>query len=157
MKVQDFRIGNYVRASVYGKGVREWIHATGKIDAIPSETQIKIGEVILWNIDGISGIELDDEWLLKLGFSKLDRWLQYEKNLFLPQECLSSITVFQQVEAPHYTHDQKKYFFIKTGEVLLRNDGVDGEPTSGFAPFEYVHQLQNLYFAFTGEELTVNS
>lgn len=46
-------------------------------------------------------------------------------------------------------------FYLKTG-IEPPNDMSDyGYPLSEYKQIEYVHQLQNLYFALTGEELTI--
>lgn len=37
--------------------------------------------------------------------------------------------------------------------LRIRNDSQENERYTGLGIFKYVHQLQNLYFALTGEEL----
>jgi hypothetical protein len=71
-------------------------------------------------------IPLTEEWLLKFGF----KWKQIKD--------LSSYTL-SKLELYRYSSNNNKIFFeYAEGEVELK----------------YVHQLQNLYFALTGEELT---
>jgi hypothetical protein len=71
-------------------------------------------------------IPLTEEWLLKFGFE----WKQIKD--------VSSYT-FSKLEIYQYSSNNNKIFFeYSDGEVELK----------------YVHQLQNLYFALTGEELT---
>lgn len=78
-------------------------------------------------------IELTEEWLNKFGFKKLD-----ENKKFSTFEIQS--TYFDlQVYLPG------NYFGVVAGrdEIALNYN------------LKYVHQLQNLYFALTGEELII--
>ncbi len=62
--------------------------------------------------------------------------------------------------------DQGGYdFYFWTKETPTGLFSINGDPESGYGvrynneiepPLEYVHQLQNLYFALTGEELTIS-
>jgi len=83
-------------------------------------------------------IQLTEEWLLKCGFEKKT-----------------------------YAHLTLYYFSLKVlshGEISFhpKENGfnIDLGTTTGYqfgtTNIKYVHQLQNLYFALTGEELTVN-
>jgi len=81
-----------------------------------------------------SGIPLTEEWLIKFGFS-------YPKN-------------------------QSSFYWIKLSASLFNinpDNGVVwinnpvGEPFNNPALIEYVHQLQNLYFALMGHELIIKT
>jgi hypothetical protein len=71
-------------------------------------------------------IPLTAEWLLKFGFERrqIKDLISYNTN---------------QLELYQYASNNNKIFF----------EHADGE-----VELKYVHQLQNLYFALTGEELT---
>jgi hypothetical protein len=77
---------------------------------------------------GLEGIPLTEEWLLKFGFG-------FDKILGVWQ--------------------QSDYFF----EIEARDNGwnnvVNGGEYYHGNTFYYVHQLQNLFFALTGDELTI--
>lgn len=73
-------------------------------------------------IDGIAGIPITEEWLVRFGFQKL-----------IPEGSIFELGKF---------HIQN---FSPLGFFECRNH----------IKVEYVHQLQNLYFALTGEELTI--
>lgn len=79
-------------------------------------------------------IPLTEEWLLKFGFKSDDISWEYSKrfgNLYIMYDIkINSI----------YIHDGSRY------------DGAD-IPNE----IKHVHQLQNLYFALTGEELTLKN
>lgn len=106
----------------------------GKVVAISS------GDVILvhdgfqsWSskdlVDGVEPIPLTEEWLLKFGFKKeWGKLYQIEANYF-PVFMDDNVTWYYSADCYHYT-----------GKAL-----------------EYVHQLQNLYFTLTGEELKIES
>ncbi len=78
-----------------------------------------------------SGIPLSEEWLLKFGFEG--------------------------------TKDSGgTYYAFQRHRVYLLNDGFEFEISTSefsranlFRTYKCVHQLQNLYFAITGEELTI--
>lgn len=76
------------------------------------------------DIDQCSGIPLNEEWLIKLGFEKYTSYVSagYWKHEKMPSH----------IYLP-YLHWDNQYC----------------------APVQYVHTLQNLYFALTGQELTI--
>jgi hypothetical protein len=132
MKVQELRIGNYVTASVFGgKDVQEWVHVIGKVDAIQSHTHIKVGDGVVWDIDSISGIPFTEEWLPQFGF---------EESGFVAGD--------RDYEVDIYTLGDLVCSFASFGDKSFRYKGLE----LNFP--EYVHQLQNLFHALTGEELT---
>ena len=82
--------------------------------------------LMLYNSDQLSPIPLTEEWLLKFGFESDE--ITFEFNGFT---------------LGWYKGD--KMYYLPTGQISLRHK----------KEIEYVHQLQNLYFALTGEELTI--
>lgn len=79
----------------------------------------------------IEPIELTEEWLIKFGFKYDDD--EYE---FMSLELLSGLKIHSDISDK---------FSICT--LVLNRKMTIG--------IEYVHQLQNLYFALTGKELTI--
>ena len=71
-------------------------------------------------------IPLNEKWFLKFGFSII-----YESTYYLPK--------FSDFDVYKYDGNKCK---------LIYSPSIDLD-----CCFEYVHQLQNLYFALTGEEL----
>lgn len=102
---------------------------------IESKEIIMVIELSIYNI-GFSGsfkkgwkaepIELTEEWLLKMGFEKFDEY----SNFFLSEKYYN-----------FKIHGGLNY--VAWHNLMI----YDFEP-------KYVHQLQNLYYALTGEELT---
>jgi len=80
--------------------------------------------------DGLKGclpIPLTNEWLIKFGFEKIRRSYCLNRSL--------------------------RYRVIKTnGVYTFRIEYIDSKH---LARIDYVHQLQNLYFALTGNELEI--
>lgn len=77
-----------------------------------------------YHLSDIKFIPLTEEWLLKLGFKEVSDRI-YVKNY-------------------HYGYEFgiTNYFVIKNGKHFIR-----------YKHIKYIHQLQNLYFALTNEEL----
>ncbi len=77
-------------------------------------------------------IQLTEEWLLKFGFVKSKVSSQFDKEKL-------TIQIANELE------------YHKKGRVYFNSWAILEES------IKYVHQLQNLYFALTGEELTFKS
>lgn len=83
-------------------------------------------EVNTYPIEYISPIPLTEDWLVKFGF--IDDQISFELNGFM---------------LGWYRNDE--FYYLPTNQITVRNK----------IQIKYVHQLQNLYFALTGEELTI--
>jgi hypothetical protein len=102
-------------------------------------TEITVGTMldILRYTTPFEPIPLTEEWLLKFGMELTDgfsnsRILKIQKHEY---DC-SNIT-------------------FNPNEGLLRLSNGEQKGTTLIPHIKYVHQLQNLYFALTGEELTI--
>lgn len=130
IKANELRIGNLVVKS-------DQIHSDS-----PQYGQITTVYVDKANVDyhypltWYKPIPLTEEWLLKFGFEKYDEiyWFlpNYPSYEICPNEPL-------QLFLPCETTDESEYYVVKDSNCKI----------------QYVHQLQNLYFALTGEELTI--
>ena len=136
MKAEELMIGNKVAykgdAGVYQiLGFPDWLIEPERpviIDRCPKE---------ICPITKLKAIPLTKEWLEKLGFNEMIT----RKGYFL-----KPLTIDDKISL-----DGEDFIFhLKTGYVqadsgvLVHSIGI---------PIIYVHQLQNLYFALTGEEL----
>jgi hypothetical protein len=119
MKIQDLRIGNYIK--------RNGLNST--VELINGETEDVhfLGKDFYYNenIMYIEPIEITEEWLFSFGFNK------------------SGSTIYKNIGSIEIgTIAKGKRFYIQIGtENVTLN-------------IKYVHQLQNLYFAIGGDELT---
>lgn len=128
MEIKELRIGNYVIDNL-GEIL--------KINGIRTES----------DLSHIRPIQLTEEWLLKYGFELYD----YEPNSnIINNDDFIYLSYKNKLEGKGYyytitnTHYGSWQFCVKVvwAEELL------------IAELKYVHQLQNLYFALTNEELT---
>ena len=118
--------------------LRIWNLVNSKNDGIISITNISeksvaVSEAHCYNhipVEFISPIPLTEDWLLIFGFKKRkNRHLFHWENKIVISE---------------YKDEFENFFYPKTGyDIRFSNE------------IKYVHQLQNLYFALTGAELTV--
>jgi len=134
MKAQDLRIGNYVnfknRNDIYYCEVQA-LCSNGGIDI---NRYFKDGIDNDWQpevIDNITPIPLTEEWLIKFGFEKNIHGVMLKLG-----NCTNSVLFFNS--------NSGQLRLIESNCKILTHDGL-----------KYVHQLQNLYFALTNEELTV--
>jgi hypothetical protein len=138
MKAEGLRLGNYVYYGVVnevGDDSLEWGELTYHALGILIHGLHKLKEKI-------NPIEIDEYWLEKFGFHYAPDCLIYGKSGW-----------FKKIEY----QDDPTYFFFNNhlqGSIFLSSE------KSSFIHFIdsqmiYVHQLQNLYFSLTGQELTI--
>ncbi len=124
MKVKELRIGNYVYLN-WEDNVRIVTGLSYENGGLCNEIFLDDHNEVYEDDVYLNPIQLTDEWLEKLEFKKKS------------EECFFS---------------EK----INGGSILIRKiDGIFFYTPNMFRSIEikYVHQLQNLYFALTGEEL----
>lgn len=144
MKATELRIGNFVRINKRIVKVESLDSSGINIEACggyyPGDCSIEHDAYFeKWNssIKQVTPITLTEEWLLKFGFEE---------------------TGNQNFEITIKEFGNRKISFTKMmdewGLGLIFNDGkrVPIFPTNIY----FVHQLQNLYFALTGEELKLS-
>lgn len=134
MKANELRIGNYILVSLKS--------GNGKA----SERQVGCQDIVRI-YQGVGSfdyelIPLTEEWLLRFGFKVLHKtnnhYIIIDPNGYKDSH---NISIFKSVG---------DIWHIAFSDTLAGyNDYI---PTT---KIEYVHQLQNLYFALTGEELTL--
>jgi hypothetical protein len=87
----------------------------------------------------IKGVKLSFEWFKKLGFEK--HWLDEEK------------------------HEDGHYYFLRLSNLIYEDIGLVSGDKNGIVEcvlfpydsirFKYVHEVQNIYHAITGKELSL--
>lgn len=137
MTAEELRIGNHILLSAFVDKYDLLFDSTFRETEL---TGFILGKLLSYkpgrdfeNIETIKPIPLTEEWLLKLGFEKR---IVNHFNIHLGNGKYFGIE--------HYTPDGFEY---------LRWVLVGYEQTENI--IRYVHQLQNLYFALTGTELTI--
>lgn len=134
VRASELRIGNLVEYPAWNNddskayfSIRDIYFDEGKIGLTNGIIKIPCS-----HLDFIKPIPLTEEWLLKFGF---DKWNDY-------CYCNSKIAV--------------EGLFKKFNEsICLLRCGNDDYVE--LTEIKYVNQLQNLYFALTGEELEINN
>ena len=86
-------------------------------------------------------IPLTEEWLVKLGFEK-----RKDKT---PKIALDIVCVWNKKQFFFFYESKNNFIAID----FLNSDDFGTKTTE----IHYVHQLQNLYFGLTGEELTIKN
>ena len=132
MKAQELRIGNFIMFSDDGT-----IFTVGSIEENGYTVQNEEGTTWI-EAEEFEPILLTEEWLIKFGFSKRD----------------NSVSFSYYIGGNEITHD---WLFDLTWLEKPERIGAPNAPfyRNGRHTIFYVHQLQNLYFALTGEELTL--
>ena len=134
MKANELRIGNWVKIpdkpeEIIIPCIEAKVQGIGLFGNIEFlNTPQKKG--VVWSVKSITGILLTEQWLKEFGFGKVR--FNYEKEWLLLHKHMKRGTFDFLINEPHSN---------KLHITQLIN----------------VHQLQNLYFALTGEELTKNA
>jgi hypothetical protein len=134
MEAKELRIGNLVNEKWWDTTIGEYEYSLVIVSAI-YPTHIRCQDDHAYDFEDCQPIPLTEEWLFELGFKKEGESNFYKKNI-----------------------NQKGRIWIN-----IRVDGGVGCEigtlagySAGFVDCKHIHQLQNLYFALTGEELTLN-
>ena len=128
MKASELRIGNLILKN-------------GKLHYTSYLTIRDIHGLSVDDTDTFEPIPINEEWLLKFGF-----------------ECIANGGDQKRFGLKNRN---KNYFYgveFDHEEICLNKQSLFGCETiiHNEIFMQYVHQLQNLYFALTGEELTIN-
>lgn len=136
MEPNELRVGNLLSYGAHGTATVIDIKGSGKIKIhIHSKQSNEKGYIkptvhVLY----LDPIPLTLEWLGKMGFVKNTR---------------------EEWDGPKIELEHSLEWFTIKGYGPSSFMLMGSEWTMG-KPFQYVHQLQNLYFAVTGEELIIN-
>jgi hypothetical protein len=106
-----------------------------QISGITSNNDVfYVGDSAPEDLGEFESIPLTEEWLIKFGFESVG----FGGNRFVLYNAI----------------DGTSNFVIETDGIILYPQ-IDYDIVC-WSEFKYVHQLQNLYFALTGEELILN-
>jgi hypothetical protein len=124
----EIRLGNYILAE-YGNGYKD-------ITIVDTSTFKRFDNDHV----SFSPIPLTEEWLIKLGFN-LDDVDFYERIVFDNDNIFCSLWA------------RSEYGLIISLSTI--DEEKEEDTNIKLYHIKYVHQLQNLYFALTNEELTI--
>lgn len=129
MGVNELRIGNYVTLE----------EKVTKILGIKNE-KVELLNYAKWvELIKIKPILLTEEILLKYGFKKYDKGESYDLNELYDNNSCISLSI---------RHDN--LFFI-----TIYNDNYNESSSLKLTHIKHLHQLQNLYFSLTNQELEI--
>lgn len=135
MTTQDLRIGNYLDRN----GLMEVCQIFGKTHSGTIKVYDHVNKCYInhsFDMSSFQPIPLTEDILLRFGFEirTLDRNTEYHIEILNTDVYLR--------------HSYRGGYYW--GFNMLERDGCELEDVQ---PIQFVHQLQNLYFALTGEEL----
>lgn len=125
MEAKELKLGNYVQEHSVRVEVNKQFFA--RLIKYPNE------------INDYQPIPLTEEWLKKFGFEyyvEVDQWL-HVKGIDRFSDC--EINYYKKSLTSVYKWIDEKGYYIFDLKLKIK----------------HVHQLQNLYFALTGDELTI--
>ena len=128
LSASELRIGNLIL--LFSKRICKVIKIEGKSFTVKAD-DISDVSVFPNMSNGVEPIPLTEEWLIKFGFELYENAGIYG----LYREIFPPVSGFE------ITADSEGYWYWPSGMFNATK-------------IKYVHQLQNLYFALTGEELT---
>jgi len=128
MQASELRIGDFVFEKYSGVMIVSAINPQKRVESDNDCVYLKKQLELpsgYYNCEKIEPIPLTEEWLVKLGFEKNETGFYYKGRFTYHNE-----------------------YGWKILEQWVKN-------WVGVSELKYVHQLQNLYFSLTGEELTI--
>lgn len=132
MKKNEIRLGNIIKSvSFEGRETLPWI-------VYPSD-MIEMYNKDNWN--RYRGIELTREWFIKCGFVLDGEY--FKKGELDMNYCFK-----------YYPHLGGYYFYVEYTDSPNEKDISEHYPIS--CTYKYVHELQNLYYVLTKEELKID-
>ena len=136
MYAKELRIGNWVK-----------LHLN---DSYATEFTIELADLnlIANNILGreYSAILLTEDWLVKFGFELVTEH-EYKKKFIVYGDDIYSLYIFPAINNTGWV--------LQLWNIFDKDNDTDRDQISLPLEVERVHQLQNIYYALTGEELTI--
>lgn len=131
MRATDLRIGNWVEIKDQGVKTYSQIEGVGNLQQVAGQ---------LWSIEELEPIPLTEKWLERFG-AKFELVENYYRYFILDYDVWQHYHISKAM--PNMKDNLLWSFTVKN------NDGKSYELYS----ITYVHTLQNLYFALTGQQL----
>jgi hypothetical protein len=155
MKSSEFRIGNLVEYNLSSGAFDDdtelnplKIITIGAEDCFHNYVRLSDGFNNSYDFDEIKPIHLTDEWMIKFGFIAEDKRPSKDHGQYF------SKPIYDYKYSFAYAHFRNDWGFYHS-----YTDAPNEEDNNKYdlisCDIKYVHQLQNLYFALTGEELEI--
>lgn len=137
MKAEELRINNWYESTKFGSRVRfelsDFVELYHRCDgAVLDEETIE---------SLVKPIKITEKWLLKLGFV-------HDK---------AAIALWKEAWSPGHPSQRFDIYWNKNHGVVMSSRYQEFSKYLTMDHIKYVHQLQNLFYAITGEELITNN
>lgn len=149
MTANELRIGNLIAMNLvdfpenYFKVMEVAETAMMVTDEWNREVSIRTGHDF-YDVEDMEAIPLTEEWLKRFGFAEMTFYYDDDKKPQTIEHCIG-------------TNEERHYSMRCIDEEWIMMIVGEGLWQMAFAwSIKHVHQLQNLYFALTGAELTLN-
>lgn len=134
MKASELRIGNYISIE-YMNHEEETILEQCDVVCISGTGELTLDSLhdddqVFTHLEDCKPIPLTEEWLLKFGLNS--GFLHFDS---------PKLTISVNLDAKNGGYNELQVATSGTSDLIIECN--------------YVHQLQNLYFALTGQELTI--
>lgn len=143
MDAKEFRIGNYVYEKYWNSSTSKFENSLIEICAI-HKTHIRCQDDCAYNFEDIEPIPLTEEILINCGFKNFN-FTDKEKGFIIEHKEPSKSVYIRTFAEPNI-----KGFF----NVFNRCE-CNRKEIQYIKKIEFLHELQNIYFALTNKELTV--
>lgn len=146
MKASELKIGNYIQLYRKSEDKEMTSHRVKSIyfDNVLNCYCVELEGGFIVNIEkGIEPIPLTEEILLKCGFEECTDYYFDGKSMFF-------YDIHKSLENSEF------YIYFNENNKICLSIMEEEDIISKSLNIQYLHQLQNLYFALTNEELTIN-
>jgi len=137
IQASELRIGNYV----IEKGKQKQVYSVSNHNAK--------------DYSKVKPIPLTEDWLLKFGF-ETEKYIKYSLDVFKDKIfepfVLSNVWVCYNYHFNYFCFDRRVLHPLSHLHEEYKNHWRHDHKSDNL---QYVHQVQNLYFALTGEELKI--
>lgn len=129
MQPQELRIGNWVKSDEVG------------IIQVNAHLILHLTQVLSAVSGFVEPIPISEEWLLKMGFEKVyASWMRIYYTVDMEDEETETIGI---------------YIHVETGNCCILNQTDNEQGANTKQSIKYVNQLQNLFYALSGQELEI--
>lgn len=154
VNASELRIGNLLNPVANSIVLSQEVHTVE-----PTTLMILLGQIDSRGIT-FHPIPLTEEWLIKFGFEKQPKKIRHGNGQDWTPEYPQTHTIdfvrqTKDIDCPCIITYETFYWVNKDGGIEVDNETVSSNLLIGWGGFAYVHKLQNLFFALTGEELTI--
>lgn len=149
INARELRIGNLVTVE------NDYENIQGVQTRIAKCCLLGVNKGVWQEYKDIKPIPLTEEWLIKFGFDCFDGGIITSYSIDVTGITMAKSEVISLT--PNNDRNGYWYVYFRQGDTKERELFHTHDLVLLQRKLEYVHQLQNLFFALTGKELTINN